>query len=90
VEVTFTVDKAGRIILPKQLRESMHIVPGSKLKGEFAGGLLQVSMPEEEDPPFKVVDGISVIMGGGPIPGGVAAAVRRERDAIADRALRRP
>lgn len=45
---------------------------------------------DEEDPPYKVVNGISVILGGQPIPGGVAAAVRRERDAMADRALRRP
>ena len=90
MKATLTVDKAGRIILPKRLRDSMHLTPGSKLDAELIGGRLQISPEEEEDPPFKMVDGIMVIQGGGPTPGGVAAAVRRERDALANRALRRP
>lgn len=89
MKATLTVDKAGRIILPKRLRDSMHLTPGSKLEAELIGGRLQISPEEEEDPPFEVVDGITVIKGGRPIPGGAAAAVRRERDAQAKRALRR-
>jgi AbrB family looped-hinge helix DNA binding protein len=87
MKATLTVDKAGRIILPKRLRDSMHLTAGSKLAAELIGGRLQIS-PEEEDPPFKMVDGIMVILGGGPAPGGNAKAVRDERDAMADRSKR--
>lgn len=89
MKATLTVDKAGRIILPKRMRDSMHLAAGSRLEAELIGGRLQISPEEEEDPPFEVVDGITVIKGGRPIPGGAAAAVRRERDAQARRALRR-
>ena len=89
MKAKLTVDKAGRIILPKPLRDMMHITAGSKLDAEVVGGELKISPQEEEDPPFKMVDGIMVIQGGGPTPGGIAAAVRRERDALANRANRR-
>jgi AbrB family looped-hinge helix DNA binding protein len=89
MKTTLTIDKAGRIILPKQIRDRMHLTAGSKLEAELIGSHLRISPEEEEDPPFEVVDGITVIKGGGPIPGGVAAAIRRERDAMAHRALRR-
>ena len=49
---------------------------------------LQIGVEEEEDPPFKMVDGIMVILGGGPTPGGLAKAIREERDAMADRSKR--
>jgi len=32
-----TVDKAGRIVLPKPLREKMHLVPGTVLQLENEG-----------------------------------------------------
>jgi AbrB family looped-hinge helix DNA binding protein len=89
MKATLTVDKAGRIILPKPIRDMMHLTAGSKLEAELVGGRLQIGLEEPEDPPFEVVDGITVIKGGGPTPGGIAAAVRRERDALANRALRR-
>ena len=88
MQATLTVDKAGRIILPKRLRDSMHLTADSKLEAELIGGRLQISPEEEEDPPFTMVDGIMVILGGGPTPGGIAKAVRDERDAMADRSKR--
>ena len=88
MKATLTMDKAGRIILPKRLRDSMHLSAGSKLEAELIGGRLQISPEEEEDPPFKMVGGIMVIQGGGPTPGGIAKAVRDERDAMAHRSKR--
>ena len=88
MKATLTVDKAGRIILPKSMRDQMHLTAGSNLEAELVGGRLQISPEEEEDPPFKMVDGIMVILGGGPTPGGIAKAIRDERDAMADRSKR--
>ncbi len=88
MKAILTVDKAGRIILPKRLRDSMHLSAGSKLEAELIGGRLQISPEEEVEPPFKVVDGIMVVLGGGPSPRGTAQTVRDERDAMADRSKR--
>jgi AbrB family looped-hinge helix DNA binding protein len=88
MKATLTVDKAGRIVLPKKIRDSMHLTAGTKLEAELVGGRLQITVEDEEDPPFKMVDGIMVILGGGPTPGGLAKAIREERDAMTDRTKR--
>ncbi|MCW1884754.1 AbrB/MazE/SpoVT family DNA-binding domain-containing protein [Luteolibacter flavescens] len=90
MKATLTVDKAGRIILPKPIRDLMHLSAGSKLEAEIVGGRLQITPEEEEDPPFKMVDGVMVILGGGPTPGGLEKAVRDERDAMIHRGNRTP
>ena len=76
MKAILSIDKSGRLILPTQIRESMHLSAGSKV--------------EADDPPYKIIDGIMVVTGSPPISGGVAQAVREERDSMADRALRRP
>ncbi|MCW1926464.1 AbrB/MazE/SpoVT family DNA-binding domain-containing protein [Luteolibacter arcticus] len=88
MKTKLTMDKAGRIILPKPIRDMMHLTAGSKLEAEVVGGQLQINAEEDEDPPYKMVDGIMVIIGGGPTPGGLAKAIRDERDAMADRSKR--
>lgn len=35
--MTATLDKAGRIVLPKKLREKLHLKPGAKFSIEFVG-----------------------------------------------------
>jgi AbrB family looped-hinge helix DNA binding protein len=34
------IDKAGRIVVPKKLRDAMHLVPGTQLRIERAGDRL--------------------------------------------------
>lgn len=90
MKAILSIDKSGRLILPKQIRESMHLSAGSKVEAELIGGRLQLNPVEADDPPYKIIDGIMVVTGSPPISGGVAQAVREERDSMADRALRRP
>jgi AbrB family looped-hinge helix DNA binding protein len=42
---TVTIDEAGRILLPKRLRERLNLRKGAKLKAEIVGGKIQL---EEE------------------------------------------
>ena len=61
--MTATLDKAGRIVLPKKLREKLHLKPGAKFNIEVVGDKIEI---EQEASPLKVVRnkrGRRVIMG---------------------------
>ncbi len=57
-----TIDAAGRILLPKRMREKLNLRKGTKLKAEMIGDKIQI---EEEAPEVKVVrkGGVRVIVG---------------------------
>lgn len=58
-----TVDKAGRVVLPKAIRDKMHLKEGAKLRVEIVGDKIEM---EQEVPETKVVrkkDGLRVITG---------------------------
>ena len=40
---TLVLDKAGRLVLPKAIRERMHLHAGSKLRIEMVGDTLELS-----------------------------------------------
>ncbi len=42
-----TVDKFGRIVVPKDLRDSLGIAPGMRLKIEQIGGEILLRLPAE-------------------------------------------
>jgi AbrB family looped-hinge helix DNA binding protein len=60
--MTATLDKAGRIVLPKKLREKLHLKPGAKFNIEVVGERIEM---EEEVPKPRVVrkGSVRVIMG---------------------------
>jgi AbrB family looped-hinge helix DNA binding protein len=37
MNVRLTIDKAGRVVIPKSLREELHLEPGDALEMESAG-----------------------------------------------------
>ena len=47
---TLTVDKAGRVILPKPLRDKLHLRTGSRLRAEVVGGRIELTedVPEAQ------------------------------------------
>jgi AbrB family looped-hinge helix DNA binding protein len=58
-----TIDKAGRLVLPKPIRERLHLRTGSQLKAEIVGDKIELS---EEIPVAKIVlkkDGLPVVVG---------------------------
>src|ERR1700680_3268378 len=60
---TVMIDKAGRLVLPKPIRERMHLRAGSQLKAEIVGDKIELS---QETPAAKIVrkkDGLPVVVG---------------------------
>ena len=45
---TLTVDKAGRVVIPKRIREKMHLQEGSRLRVELVGDRLEISHEPDE------------------------------------------
>ncbi len=78
-----TVDKAGRIVLPKPLREEMQLMPGDCLEIETSGETLTLR-PVRGTAPLKKKKGIWVYRTGEPISEAeveeTLRRVRRERE----------
>jgi len=60
------IDKSGRIVVPKKLRDELHLTPGTRLRIERAGEqlVLEQEYPESH---LEMRDGVLVIVGGPPI-----------------------
>ena len=78
--MTLTMDKAGRVILPKPLRDRLGLHAGSSLEViESAEGV--VLKPVEPEPSMVKKDGLWVYTGKVPPGFNVVRAVQDDRDA---------
>jgi len=71
-----TVDKFGRILLPKALRDDTGLHPGSMLEAKNQNGVIQLQLTEEV--PLIAKEGVLVYSGDS--QGNLEDAVRRERE----------
>lgn len=63
MNATVRMDKSGRLVLPKSLREHLHLAAGSTLRAEIVGDRIELS---EEVPKVKIVrqkDGLPAVVG---------------------------
>lgn len=49
---TLTIDAAGRLVLPKTMRDKLHLRAGSKLRAEIVGDKIEL---EQETAEVKIV-----------------------------------
>jgi len=72
-----TLDRFGRIVIPKQVRDDLGLSPGSVLKLEERDEEI-VLKPVAERSPLILKDGILVFTG--EVEGDLETALRRDRD----------
>lgn len=72
-----TLDKFGRVVIPKEIRDILGLKPGELLKVEQSGDEV-VLKPLREEPPIRVKDGVLVYAG--TATGNLTEAVRAHRE----------
>ena len=80
-----TVDKFGRIVLPKRLRDRLGIEPGKRFSIEEIGQEIRLR-PLAEEPDLRDEGGILVYFGS--VTGDLDEAVKRVRDNRLNRIIR--
>ena len=77
------IDKAGRVVIPKRLREELHLEPGDALEMESAGEQITLR-PVRGTGPLTKEHGVWVFHSGQAIPASVTdeilQQIREERD----------
>lgn len=87
--VTAVLGKAGRLVVPKPIRDSLGLREGSRLRLEASAGKFE-AIPEADDVEIQIRDGLPVITGGAPRKkGDIVKAIRAGRDERTDRILAR-
>ena len=81
MDFTLKIDKDGRVLLPKWLREALHIGPGGKLHAHLEGERLTVT-PELREATVRMENGFPLIdlPSGAAFIGDPVAEARAERD----------
>ena len=83
MNATLTIDKAGRVVLPKPVRDALQISPGDSLELESSEDHI-VLRPARGRARMYKKQGVWVLHGDGPLPAGVVEEtmrkVRRERE----------
>ena len=78
-----TIDKAGRVVIPKSLREELHLEPGDALEMESAGERISLR-PVRGTGPLTKEHGVWVFHSGQPQPASAThkmlEQIRAERD----------
>ena len=78
-----TLDSAGRVVIPKGLRDALHLKPGDELDLEAAGEEITLR-PVRETTPITKEQGVWVFQIGKPLPASATVetvrTLREERD----------
>src|SRR5271157_5101381 len=78
-----TIDKAGRVVIPKALREELHLEPGDTLDMESAGEQITLRLVRGTGP-LRKEHGVWVFHTGHPLPASATdemlQQIREERD----------
>lgn len=89
MSITITLGKAGRLVVPKPIRDSLGLREGTRLRLEASAGKFE-AIPEADDVKIEVRDGFPVISGGQPRKkGDIVRAIKAGREEREDRVVAR-
>ena len=77
MDTTVTLDKAGRVVIPKPLREELHLGPGDRLQLETEGEKMTLR-PVRTTAPLRKERGVWVYRTGFPLSAAATDHVLRE------------
>ncbi len=83
VNATVEIDKAGRIVVPKKMRDALHLVPGTRLTLKQEGDAIQIA-PERVGRGLYRKNGMLVYDTGRPVPPEALNWVRDAQEARAE------
>jgi AbrB family looped-hinge helix DNA binding protein len=87
MSITITLGKAGRLVVPKSVRDSLGLREGSRLKLDVQGGTILAS-PEADEVTIETKGGFPVIRSGPPLKrGDIVSAIKADREKRDDRVL---
>jgi AbrB family looped-hinge helix DNA binding protein len=85
MSILLTIDKAGRVVIPKPLRKVLHLEPGNTLEMESAGEQITLR-PVRGTGPLTKEQGVWVFRTGQPLPASATdemlQQLREERDMV--------
>jgi AbrB family looped-hinge helix DNA binding protein len=76
-KLTVDLDKSGRIVLPKPLRDKLQLEPGAKLEIETSGEEIRLR-PLRENAPLRKKQGVWVFRSGEPLSAETVEETLRE------------
>jgi AbrB family looped-hinge helix DNA binding protein len=77
MSATVTLDKAGRVVIPKSLRDELHLAPGDTLELGCEGDSVTLR-PVRSSTPLRKERGVWVFRTGKALPAAAADEVLRE------------
>lgn len=89
VSITIMLGKAGRIVVPKPIREGLALREGSRLRIELSAGKFE-AIPQADDVQVQIRDELPVITGGTPRKkGDIVKAIKAGREERIEHSLGR-
>lgn len=85
---TITIDASGRLVLPRQVREKLHLHAGSKLSLSVVAGKVELT-PQAEQLASVVRKGRRLVIEGIEAPFDAASAVKNLREERNEKLVRR-
>ena len=81
--MTTAIDPAGRLVIPKAVREAAGIQPGTPLEVRYRDGRIEIA-PAPLDVSIEIVGGVAVASPREPVPVLSAEIVAATRDHVRD------
>ena len=85
MSIRLVIDKAGRVVIPKPLREELHLEPGDSLEMESSGDQITLR-PVRGTGPLTKEHGVWVFHSGQPLPASATdemlRRIREDRDLV--------